>query len=296
MHSQPLVTIGIPLYNEQKYIASAIESVINQAYSRLSIIVADNCSADKSYSIAKVYADRDSRIRLFKHDINKGPRYNFQFVLDKADSKYFAWLGGHDELGVNFIKEAVSVLEKNENAILAYPGGITIDTNGKFICDMEDNYDTTGLGPSLGLLKILQNFQNGYVIHGIFRTDVLRKIPIKKVIGPDMFIVSIAATYGDIVRLPSIGFRRRQIKVESSEEQKTRHIEQGLFKESSNPFAKLYFQLAKEILLNTRLSFFEKVRVLKNAQRIFYARFTVSWKDIVLSFKMLFWLLPLTSA
>lgn len=282
MIEEPRVTIGIPFFNEAPYLSSTIESAVQQTFKNIRIILADNCSTDSSAQLAEKYAGKDNRISVFRHSINHGPTHNFQFVLDKANSKYFAWLGGHDEFNDNYIENAVRALEENENAVIAYPGGITIDKNGELISAIQDDYDTSGLRPYRALYKILQNFHNGYVIHGVFRTEILRKIPFKKVIGSDMFIVSIATLYGDIIRLPIEGFRRRQVKTESFEEQKARHMTQGIYAQSVNPYANLFLALAREIVFTSRLSILEKIRVLKNTKRIFSYRFMIRWRDILL--------------
>ena len=70
MNAESLVTIGIPVYNEENYLAETIESAINQTYQTIQIIISDNCSTDRSFEIAQKYAEQDSRILLVRQEKN----------------------------------------------------------------------------------------------------------------------------------------------------------------------------------------------------------------------------------
>ena len=284
MKEQPVVTIGIPFYNEERFIAATIESALNQTYRNIKIILSDNCSADSSFSIAQKYAETDSRIELIKQESNIGPSSNFQFVFDKARSKYFMWLGGHDVITPEYIEQAVQVLEQDTSIALAYPGAESTDVNGKPIETINDDYDTTGLTKSRAILKIALKFYNGYVIHGVFRTAVLQSLPIEKVNSPDMLITILVNLYGSIKRIPVVGFLRRVVREETHEDQKRRHIEQKIYKEvTENPFDFFVLVLFKKLLKARQLSFFSKPLLMLRLKRIFAVRFNVTWKGVLRS-------------
>ena len=92
----PLVTIGIPLYNEAKYILNTIESAVNQTYTNIEIIISDNCSTDTSLEVIDGIVQQNSNIQLIKHTDNIGATDNFNFLKKVAKGKYFMWLGAHD--------------------------------------------------------------------------------------------------------------------------------------------------------------------------------------------------------
>lgn len=278
-----LVTIGIPFYNEEEFLSYTITSAIQQSFRDVEIILADNGSTDGSSAIVQKFVRVDNRIRSYKHEINKGPVFNFQFVLDQANSKYFMWLGGHDEICEHYIKEAVHVLETNADVAMVYPGAVKTNKAGDEIAMLEDNYDTQGLTTSAALFKILMNFQNGFVIHGVFRTEVLKRTPIKKIYGPDMLIIALTTLEGRIARLPMIGLRRREVRIENVHEQKMRHSSQGIFKQTTNDFSRLFVELAKAIFRNSRFSTVEKISAALNTKKILAARFALTWKHIFMS-------------
>ena len=66
----------MPVYNKEKYLGKAIESVLNQTHDNLSLSIIDDCSSDSSYSIAKKYKKQDSRISLYKNSKNSGCYYS----------------------------------------------------------------------------------------------------------------------------------------------------------------------------------------------------------------------------
>jgi glycosyltransferase involved in cell wall biosynthesis len=91
------VTIGIPTYNRPIGLKRTLESIINQTYTNLEIIVSDNCSPDKETDkLMEYYLNKDTRIKYFKQDVNKGIIHNFHFVKDQATSNYFMWATDDD--------------------------------------------------------------------------------------------------------------------------------------------------------------------------------------------------------
>ena len=65
-NSRPLVSIITPCYNAGKFITETIESVLSQTYQNWEMLICDDCSTDNSVEIIQAYADKDSRIKLFK--------------------------------------------------------------------------------------------------------------------------------------------------------------------------------------------------------------------------------------
>ncbi|EAL0983265.1 glycosyltransferase family 2 protein, partial [Campylobacter jejuni] len=68
----PKISIILPTFNVEKYIAKALESCINQSFKDIEIIVVDDCGSDKSIDIAKEYAKKDERIKIIHNEENLG--------------------------------------------------------------------------------------------------------------------------------------------------------------------------------------------------------------------------------
>jgi len=90
--NSPLVSIGMPLYNEERHLDEAISSLLNQTYNNIIINIVDNNSQDNTKSICEKYASLDSRINYIENDKNIGGGLNFRKVVNISltdKSKYF---------------------------------------------------------------------------------------------------------------------------------------------------------------------------------------------------------------
>lgn len=94
MNSSPLISVCIAVYNRQKFIQAAIESVLNQTYQNFEIIIIDDGSKDDTVSIIESIAD--SRIKLFKNESNQGVVYTRNRYLELANGEFIAILDSDD--------------------------------------------------------------------------------------------------------------------------------------------------------------------------------------------------------
>lgn len=95
MHT-PKVSIGMPVYNGEKFIHEALDSLIAQTFTDFELVISDNASTDETQTICETYALRDPRIRYVRQTENKGALANFQFVLNEALGEYFMWAAADD--------------------------------------------------------------------------------------------------------------------------------------------------------------------------------------------------------
>lgn len=107
-----LVSIITPNYNCEKYIVETIESVIHQTYKNWEMIIVDDCSTDKSYSIALEYSQKDSRIKVINNYKNIGTSLSRNRAIEIAKGEYIAFLDSDDvwlekklEIQVNYMKQ-----------------------------------------------------------------------------------------------------------------------------------------------------------------------------------------------
>ncbi len=116
---KPLVTIAIPTYNRPNELKKAIDSAIGQIYENLEIFVSDNCSSDKRVDeICKEYASSDARIRYVRQSENKGPLFNYNYLLENAKGEYHIYLADDDWLSNNYINDCIEYLKNNEYVIV----------------------------------------------------------------------------------------------------------------------------------------------------------------------------------
>lgn len=104
-----LISIIVPVYNIEKFIHRSVNSIINQTYKNLEIILVDDGSVDKSGSICDEYKSKDSRIKVIHKD-NAGLGYARNSGLDIATGKYVTFIDGDDYIGVSHIEEMYSLI------------------------------------------------------------------------------------------------------------------------------------------------------------------------------------------
>ena len=136
---KPIATIGLPVYNGEKFIEKRLRTILNQTFLNYEIIISDNCSTDNTEKICKSFSDK--RIKYIKQEKNIGPRKNFKFVLEQASGKYFVWAAVDDLWSEQFLEKNINVLEQNKNyvgsisKVKKYGGEVNL-----FLPDSNDNF------------------------------------------------------------------------------------------------------------------------------------------------------------
>ena len=127
-----LISVIMPVYNAEKYIAEAIESILNQTYSDFEFLIFNDASTDKSAEIIKEYATKDKRIVFFDYQQNTGYLKHLNEGIDKAKGKYIARMDADDISLPTRFEEQVNFLESNEEVIVIGTGYITIGDKSDF--------------------------------------------------------------------------------------------------------------------------------------------------------------------
>ena len=107
----PLVSIGMPVFNGEKYLEEALNSLLNQSYANFELLISDNSSNDNTQKICQAYTDRDPRIRYVRQSSNIGALANFQYTLDHSMGKYFMWAACDDYWSNNWIEVLLAELK-----------------------------------------------------------------------------------------------------------------------------------------------------------------------------------------
>jgi glycosyltransferase involved in cell wall biosynthesis len=164
-----LISVGMPLYNAEKYLEQSLDCLLRQTYSQLEIIISDNGSTDKTMQIVKDYAARDSRIKIFEQPENIGPIPNFHFVLAKATGNYFMWRSYDDWSDDTYIEELCSVLDENKEIDLAIARIIQSDGNTE-LGETKLNEWKPVDGNVFSTAKLLRSSHPSW-IYGLFRRE-----------------------------------------------------------------------------------------------------------------------------
>ena len=124
-----LVSVIIPAYNHEKYVKECIESVLNQTYTNLEILVEDDCSTDKTQEVIK--GIKDERLKKIYSKKNKGTVNTINELIKMCKGKYIATLGSDDVWYPTKIEEQMKVFKENPNLGAVFTLVDFIDENGK---------------------------------------------------------------------------------------------------------------------------------------------------------------------
>ena len=217
---QPLVSIGMPIYNEERFLDRALESLRRQDYPNIEILISDNASTDATGEIAQRIAETDSRISYESTGENIGVAANFRRVQDKARGKYFMWAAGHDEWSEDLVSQSVTVLEQQPNAAIAFATSHWIDEAGVRDEQRDTHYeDTRGKGTFSRYFKVL--WGNMHPVLGLIRLDYLRRTgSVQNFAGADLALLSELILMGDFVHAPVAWWNRRDVRARESHGQR----------------------------------------------------------------------------
>ena len=128
----PLVSIGLPIYNRPEGLIRAMNSLINQTYQNFEIIIADNCSPNPEVEkIAREYLEKDSRVRYYRHEFNKGWGFNTNFVIERSKGDYFMRATDDDWWNASFVEKIMGLMLMDKSASLGFCNYIAVDENGQ---------------------------------------------------------------------------------------------------------------------------------------------------------------------
>jgi len=265
----PSVTIGIPVYNEEKFVAETIFSAINQSYHNLKIVISDNCSTDNTFEeIKKVIANHDN-VSVIRQEKNIGLPSNFNYLSQNANTDFFCWLSGHDLLHRDFIAAAVRVFLENPGLSLVYPKSEQIDEKGKFRnIEAHDRIDTTTLDFVQGPLKVARTVDHGTPIHGLWNTSILKEYKYKPFAGSDLNLLYHASISGKIFELPDVYHFLRIVREETPAEGYKRNSEFGLQAKYANPNTEMCEEYLRYTLFSKKVKLVPKIKLLRELTAI----------------------------
>ena len=177
------MSIGLPVYNGEKYLEGALQSLLAQDYRHFELIISDNASTDQTEQICLRYAENDKRIRFYRSESNLGAAANFNLVFRLSGGKYFMWAAHDDLWHPSYISRCLEGLRQDANVVLCASSVQFIDESGNQIPEARwrvllaggyNRLHTRSLplrDRARGLTKTL----NWYALYGIIRSDVLRE-------------------------------------------------------------------------------------------------------------------------
>ena len=169
----PLISVIIPVYGVEKYIAQCLESVINQTYKNLEIIVINDGTKDRSAEIAKEYATKDSRIKVYDFE-NGGLSVARNRGLEMATGDYISYIDSDDWIKKNMYETLLEAVMKNDADMVKC--GIIEANNDK---EYEITFSNTKIITN-EKHEAFENYFNGILWtlawNGLYKRDLAKKV------------------------------------------------------------------------------------------------------------------------
>jgi glycosyltransferase involved in cell wall biosynthesis len=220
----PRVSIGLPVYNGQKYLEEALDSILSQTFGDFELIISDNASDDRTEEIGRRYAARDARVRYYRNERNLGGAENFNRAFRLSSGEYFQWVAHDDILAAEFLQKCVDVLDRDPSVVLCYSRQVDIGDSGEVL--RRDGYglDTSLREPEARFREVLQLYRGAPAIFGVARSAVMAKTGLfgRHSIADLIFLAELAL-HGRFEEVPEDLFYMRQHELRSVYTHPTRH-------------------------------------------------------------------------
>ena len=126
-----LISIILPVYNGEQFLAEAIESCLNQSYQNIELIIVNDCSTDKSLEIANHYSNKDHRIKIITNNTNKNLPVSLNIGHSMASGEFLTWTSDDNIMKYNMLEVLISQI-KTTNADLVFSNYDVIEADGSF--------------------------------------------------------------------------------------------------------------------------------------------------------------------
>lgn len=208
------LTIGLPVYNGERFLHKCLDSLLEQSFENFEIIISDNASTDKTQNICQEYSKKDKRIHYIRQEKNIGLLPNFNFVLAQSSNEFFMWIGVDDYILPDYIKKNMDVLTSNSNVVGSVSKIKPYNFSDSSINQIDSKFiDFTkklrNRFKKLDAFSISGNYDQKVrkyltgstcqIIYGIFRTDKLQKSILSSLfVGLDWAEMLNVLKFGDI--------------------------------------------------------------------------------------------------
>jgi len=213
----PTVSIGLPVYNGEGYLAEAIESILGQSEGDLELVISDNASTDSTPDIIDAFAERDDRVRWTRFDQNRGAAANYNFVFNASLGRYFKWAAHDDVLKPDFVGACLAAHRETDGLATAYPPSEFIDADGAVTHRDLDTQRAESDHAAVRAFQMLQRMSMAHAVFGLHDAELLRRTGlIGNYVSSDYVLLLQLSLLGRIVQLDTVPMFQRRVHPDMS--------------------------------------------------------------------------------
>lgn len=173
---KPRVSIGMPVYNDVRFLSEALSTLLCQTFADFELIISDDGSTDGSEAVCRKYEGVDQRIRYVRQPSNHGIAWNMKFVLQEARGEFFMWAADDDRWHPTFIETLMNALLSHPEACCAFSPYNFIDEDGKPIEEYAARaYDFSSPSRLERLVKLCRYYDDGFG-YALFRREWIQEV------------------------------------------------------------------------------------------------------------------------
>jgi glycosyltransferase involved in cell wall biosynthesis len=136
----PRLSIGVPVYNGEDYIAEALTSHLEQDFTDFEIVVSDNCSDDATPQIVKEFVENDPRVTYTRNEDNIGGPANFNRLFRLTSGELFRWAAADDRIEPGYLSKVVSMMDDNPGIVIGHADSLLIDPKSDPMLEMDQGF------------------------------------------------------------------------------------------------------------------------------------------------------------
>lgn len=205
----PIVSIGVPVYNGERHLRAALDSLLSQSGADVELIISDNASTDATWEICTEYARRDGRVRTFRQQANRGVAANWNFVALQARGRYFKWASASDVCAPTMIARCLKAMD-DPGVALAFGRTCFIDDAGTEVGVFDKDLVVDDARPGDRFGRVCQRLSINNGLNGLIRLDALLKTRLHRAYPhSDRVLMAELAMHGRFVLLSDVLLYRR---------------------------------------------------------------------------------------
>lgn len=200
----------MPVYNGERYVGTAIASVLAQTFPDFELIICDNGSTDGTEAICRDFAARDQRVRYYRNEVNIGAAGNFCRVFRLSTGRYFRWLSADDYVAPTALQQCRMALEGDPLAVLACGKVALVGADGEVLAPYAEAQALEYASPVDRFRAVLKQDPMCNAVYGLMRREVLQRTRLLGAFsGSDCTLLAELSLHGRFVEVPEVLFFRR---------------------------------------------------------------------------------------
>jgi glycosyltransferase involved in cell wall biosynthesis len=248
------VTIGVPVYNGERFLAQCLDSLLAQTYRDFALVISDNASTDRTQAICERYARADPRVQYRRNPVNIGLYGNFNRVLGLVRTPYVKLASADDFWAPEMLADAMEQMERDASLVLCHPRAVLVSEDGGELRRYDKPLHVLEDDPAMRFKRVLNELALVNQLMGVMRIDAVRSMaPFTNNTDADVVFMAELSLYGKIMELPKYQYFRRFHEACSSWDRKSEtHQVKAVFRAGTRriylPTWKHYWGLMRGVL------------------------------------------------